>query len=406
MNLFSRIRQSSRELLLFASASLILGMAFSIVDSTFNNFLNDRFALGGFERSFLEFPRELPGFLVVFVSAALWFLCSRRLGVVTMLLGAAGVALIGFASSSYWVMIVWLFIYSLGNHLFMPISSTIGMELAREGQDGRRLGQLNSLRNLAAVLGSFSVVLGFRYLGFSFQHTFAISAVLLGVAAALLFIMKPEPVTEKRGFLQLHKEYRLYYILNVLSGARKQLFITFAPWVLVNVLGQPTQIMATLFTIGGVIGILFQPLLGWSIDKFGERVVLASEAVILIFVCFGYGFAKFLFPADMAFIVICACYLIDQMIFSVSMARATYMKKIALQPDHIQPALTAAVTIDHVFSISAALLGGVVWKVFGFQYVFLFGAVIAVVNFFTALQVHTPQPVTSSFRIGQRQENL
>ncbi len=391
MKLLSHIKQSSRELILFATASLILGMAFSVMDSTFNNFLNDRFALGGFERSFLEFPRELPGFLVVFVSAALWFLCSRRLGVVTMILCAAGMALIGFASSSYWVMIVWLFIYSLGNHLFMPISSTVGMELAREGQDGRRLGQLNSIRNLAAVLGSFGVVLGFKYLGFSFQHTFTIAAVLLGAAAALLFMMKPEAVAEKRGFLQLHKEYRLFYILNVLSGARKQLFITFAPWVLVSVLEQPTQIMATLFTIGGVIGILFQPLLGWAIDKFGERIVLASEAVILVFVCFGYGFAKFLLPAEIAFLVVCICFLVDQMIFSVSMARATYMKKIAIQPDHIQPALTAAVTIDHVFSISAALLGGIVWNAFGFQYVFLFGAVIAVINFFTALRVRTPQ---------------
>jgi MFS family permease len=406
MNLLSRIKQSSRELLLFASAALILGMAFSIVDATFNNFLNDRFALSGFERSFLEFPRELPGFLVVFVSAALWFLCSRRLGMVTMILSAAGAALIGFASSSYWVMVAWLFIYSLGNHLFMPIASTIGMELAREGQDGRRLGQLNSIRNLAAVLGSFSVVLGFKYLGFTFQHTFAIAAVLLVAAAVLLFMMKPERVVEKRGFLQLHKEYRLYYMLNVLSGARKQLFITFAPWVLVSVLGQPTQIMATLFTIGGVIGILFQPLLGWAIDRLGERTVLASEAVILVFVCFGYGFAKFILPVNTAFLVVCACFLIDQMIFSVSMARATYMKKIALQPDHIQPALTAAVTIDHVFSISAALLGGVVWNVFGFQYVFLLGAVIAVINFFTALRVRTPQKVISEFGIGQRQEHL
>jgi predicted MFS family arabinose efflux permease len=404
MKLLSRIKQSPRELILFASAALILGMAFSIVDATFNNFLNDRFALSGFERSFLEFPRELPGFLVVFVSAMLWFLCSRRLGVVTMILSAVGAALIGFASSSYWVMVIWLFIYSLGNHLFMPIASTIGMELAREGQDGRRLGQLNSIRNLAAVLGSFSVVLGFRYLGFGFQHTFAIAAVLLSLAAALLFMMKPEPVAEKRGFLQLHKEYRLYYILNVLSGARKQLFITFAPWVLVSVLGQPTQIMATLFTIGGVIGILFQPLLGWSIDKFGERTVLASEAVILVFVCFGYGFAKFIFPIDTAFLVVCVCFLVDQMIFSVSMARATYIKKIAIRPDHIQPALTAAVTIDHIFSISAALLGGIVWNIFGFQYVFLFGAAIAVINFFTALRVRTPQKVISRPGIGQRQE--
>ncbi len=390
MNFISRIKRSSRELILFATAALMLGMAFSMVDATFNNFLNDRFALTGFQRSFLEFPRELPGFLVVFVSAMLWFLCSRRLSVVAMILGAVGVLMIGFASSSYGVMLVWLFIYSMGQHLFMPLASTIGMELAREGQDGRRLGQLNSIRNFAVILGSFSVALGFKYLGFTFKHTFAISAVLLGIAAILLYLMRPEPIVEKRGFLQLHKEYRLYYILNVLSGARKQLFITFAPWVLVSVLGQPTQIMATLFTIGGVIGILFQPLLGWTIDKLGERVVLASEAVILVFVCFGYGFAKSLLPADTAFLVVCGCFLLDQMIFSVSMARATYMKKIAVQPAHIQPALTAAVTIDHVFSITAALVGGVIWNTFGYQYVFLLGVGIAVLNFFTALQVRLP----------------
>ncbi|MFZ5910380.1 MAG: MFS transporter [Chloroflexota bacterium] len=391
MNLLSRIRSSSRELLIFASAALALGMAFSMVDSTFNNFLNETFALTGFQRSFLEFPRELPGFLVVFVSAALWFLCSRRLGVVAMFLGAVGSLLIGFASSSYGIMVIWLFIYSTGNHLFMPIASTIGMELAREGQDGRRLGQLNSIRNFAAITGSFIVVLGFKYFGFTFQHTFSIAAGLLFLAAILLYTMKPEKVAERRGFLQLHKEYRLYYVLNILSGARKQLFITFAPWVLVSVLGQPTQIMATLYTIGGVIGVLFQPLLGWTIDKLGERTVLAAEAVILVFVCFGYGFAKFIFPADTAFLVVCACFLVDQMIFSVSMARATYMKKIAVQPDHIQPALTAAVTIDHIFSISAALVGGVIWNAFGFQYVFLLGVGIAVINFFTALQVRLPK---------------
>jgi predicted MFS family arabinose efflux permease len=390
MTIITRLKQSSRELILFAVAALMLGMAYSIFDSTFNNFLNETFSLTGFQRSFLEFPRELPGFLVVFVSAAIWFLCARRQMVVAMLLGMAGALLIGYASSSYGLMLVWLFIWSMGNHLYMPLASTIGMELAKAGQDGRRLGQLNAIRNFALVLGSFSVVLGFKYLNFTFRHTFTITAIFLGIAAVLLFFMTPEKIVTRPQFLKLHKEYNLYYLLNVISGARKQLFITFAPWVLVNVLEQPTQIMATLFTIGGIIGIIFQPILGWAVDKLGERVVLASEAVILIFVCFGYGFAIFLFPPQTAFLVVCICFLIDQMIFSVSMARSTYMKKIAKQPEDIQPALTAAVTIDHVFSITAALVGGLIWNKFGFQYVFLFGVLIAAINFFVALQVKIP----------------
>jgi hypothetical protein len=83
----SRLALYSRELKLFAVASLAVGMAYSMVDSVMNNFLNDRFALTGFQRSFLELPRELPGFLVVFITAMLWFLCSRRVGVLAMLLG-------------------------------------------------------------------------------------------------------------------------------------------------------------------------------------------------------------------------------------------------------------------------------------------------------------------------------
>ncbi|MBN2548758.1 MAG: MFS transporter [Anaerolineales bacterium] len=376
----TRIRQAPRELLIFISASLVLGFAYSMFDSIFNNFLNANFALTGFQRSFLELPRELPGFLVVFVSAALSFLCNRRVGAVALLLGAVGALLIGFGTTSYAVMCAWLFVYSMGQHLFMPVASAIGMELAREGKTGQRLGQLNAVRNLAAILGSFFVFLGFKYLGFTFQHVFVIAVVVLLAASALMFSMKPHQTSTPKTFLKLRKEYRLYYTLAVISGARKQIFITFAPWVLVQVFNQPTQIMATLFTIGGVIGIMFQPLLGWSVDRFGEKKVLALESIILVFVCLGYGFARDLLPEGTAFLVVCGCFLLDQMLFSVGMARSTYMKKIALQPGDIQPALAAGVSLDHIFSISGALLGGVIWSAFGFQFVFLMGGVIALIN--------------------------
>jgi predicted MFS family arabinose efflux permease len=387
------VKRIPRELLLFSLAVFALGIGTNIFDSTFNNFLDERFMITPFQRSFLEFPRELPGFLVVFVSAGLSFLCSRRLSAVTMLLSMVGVLLIGFLAPSYAWMTIWLFVYSLGQHLFMPLSSTIGMELAREGQIGRRLGQFNAIRNAAMIIGSFFVILGFRYLNFDFNNTFVASAVLFGIASLMLFSMKTVTPKPGKAFLRLHKEYRLYYALITISGARKQLFITFAPWVLVTVFNQPTQIIATLLLIGGVIGILFQPVLGRTIDRYGERFVLSSEAVILVFICFGYGFSKTLLPENIAFLVVCGCYLLDQMVFSVSMARSTYIKKIATHPDDVQSTLTAGVTIDHVFSISAALVGGAIWNAWGFQYVFAFGALIAIINFFVASRVRIPQLV-------------
>lgn len=387
----TRISNASGDLKLFALASFTLGMAYSLFDSIFNNFLNTRFSLTGFQRSFLEFPRELPGFLVVFVSAALWFLCSRRLGAVSMLMSMAGALLIGFASPRYEVMVIWLFLYSMGQHLFMPLASTIGMDLAKAGHDGQRLGQLNALRNVALIAGSGLVYVGFKFLGMTYQHTFVLATIGFAIASGLLFSMQKAQPKSSGVFLKLQRPYVLYYLLNILYGSRKQLFITFAPWVLVTIFNKPTEVMAQLFMIGGVIGILFQPFLGWMVDRLGERFVLSGEALLLVVVCLGYGFSRFFFPEDVAFLIACGCYLLDQMLMSVGMARATYIKKIARDPADVQPALTVAVTIDHVFSISVALLGGAIWNAWGYQYVFLMGVGIAILNFFAAIRVRVPE---------------
>jgi predicted MFS family arabinose efflux permease len=395
------INRVPRELKLFFAMTLALGIGASMMDSTLNNFLNDRFALTGLQRSVLEFPRELPGFLTAFAAALLWFLCSRRLGAVSMLFCALGAALIGFVSRTYFVMLAWLFLYSLGQHLFIPLSSSIGMELAREGREGRRLGQLNAARNFAAIGGSFIVFVGFKFLGFSFHHTFLLATAAFLTAAVIMFTMKPKKGQSARVYLTLRREYTLYYVLSILYGSRKQIFMTFAPWVLVTVFHQPTQTIATLLTIGGIIGLFFQPLLGYTTDRLGERFVLASEAFLLIFVCAGYALGRSLLTEKTAFLVACVCFVLDQMLMSVNMARATYIKKMAIDPAHVQPALTTSVTIDHAFSITVAIVGGLIWNSLGFEYVFLLGAFIAVANLVAALRIRIPARAIRSAESAQ-----
>jgi len=395
-SLRARIINLPRELAIFIIASFAVGMAGSLVDSVFNNYLDATFALSGFQRSFLEFPRELPGFLVLFASALLWFLDSRRLGAISLLLTGVGIFLVGAVSHSYISMVICVFTFSMGLHLYMPVATTIGMELAAEGKTAQRLGQFNAIRNLAVIIGSGLVYLGFKFLNFTFSTTFIIAAIIYIISMVLVGTMKRSEVKSvtRRVFLKLRKEYSLYYGLSVLSGARKQIFMTFAPWVIVTIFDKPTQTIATLVLIGGVVGILFQPLLGRLIDRLGERTVMMAEAVLLVPVCLAYGFSKSIFSNETAFLITCACYLIDQVLMSVGMARSTYMKKIALQSADIQPALSAALSIDHFFSIGVALIGGVLWNKLGFQYVFLFGVFIAVLNFFTAMRVRVPKKET------------
>jgi predicted MFS family arabinose efflux permease len=383
----TRVHRVPRAFLIFAAGAALFAFGQAGVNAVFNNFLHDTYAIGDMQRGLVEWPRELPGFLVVFVSALLYLMSPRRLAALANLLAGLGVAGIAFCSRGYGSMLAWLFLLSIGQHLFIPLLSAVTMEFASEDKVGRRLGQINGASNLAGVAGSLLVMLGFRVFGFTFTTAFAIAAACMVVAAAFLRAMPRETVLGDKSRFVWRREYGLFYWLNVLFGTRKQIFLTFSPWVLVTVFKLSTQTVATLFFVGGLIGIGFNPLLGRAIDRLGERVVLMGEAAVLVFVCMGYGFSQRLFSGHIAVGVACACFVLDQMLMSVGMARATYLKKIAVRPGDVPQTLMMGVSIDHVFSILVASLGGIIMVRFGYEYVFLLGALIAVVNLFSAARV-------------------
>ncbi len=366
---------------LYFIAILAMGLAGAMVDSSFNNFLKANWDIGGLARSSLELPRELPGFLNVFVAASLAFLPGRRIGAVAFALQAAGIALLALFSSSFSVMTIWLFMYSLGQHVFLPLQQSIGMELASEGGEGALLGRANATRNLAQVAGGGFVFVAFGVFHVSFQGNFLIVALVLLAGAAALALMSTPKRDHKTSGLILKRKYGLFYLLSVLFGTRKQLFITFAPWVIVSVYGKPTSVMAVLYLLGGLAGVFFQPLLGRMVDKRGSRFMLGLEALLLVPVCLFYGFARFVFSDQVAFIIISGAYIMDSVLLSFGMARSIYLKKIADTPADIAPTLAMGISIDHVFSISVALISGIIWDRAGYQWVFMAGAGIAVLNF-------------------------
>lgn len=388
--IIARWKTLSPDLRRFFWATFLFGLGSACFDSVFNNFLHTRFDLDAFGRTFLEFPRETPGLLTVVFAALLFFIGSRRRAAWSFLFCAAGLALMGTVSLNYAVMLCWLFLFSVGQHLWLPLSSSIGMELAAAGGDGRRLGQLNAVRNAAAIVGSGLIFLLFWLFPLPLEAGFWVASATFLAGSLVLFRLTPDAPRRAKIYWNFPPEYRRFYALTVLYGSRKQIFLTFSPWVLVSVLGQPVTVIAVLLTLGGALGILFQPLLGKAIDVWGEKTVLALEAFLLIFVCIAYALGPLLLPPFWALLTASACFLADQILMSVGMARATYLKKIARSPEEVTPTLTMAVSVDHVFSISVAVGGGLLWFAFGFWTVFVFGAGIAAVNLVTALGIRMP----------------
>jgi predicted MFS family arabinose efflux permease len=376
--------RDARDYRLFLAATILVGLGSCVNTSIFNNYLKDVFNLDVARRTFLELPRETPGFLVSLLVATLAALGEVRIAMVANLAASAGMLALGWIPSSFVLMVSSTFLYSAGQHVYMPLSSAIGMGFAAEGKEGSALGRI-SATSTTAILGGTLVLLGLLKLAdLSYRAAFTAGAGFYLAAALALLSMSPRRSPGKPRRLVVKRRYARYYVLSVLYGARKQLFITFGPWMLVDLFRQDASAMTLIALVAAAATIGAQALAGKLTDRFGPRAVLGGEAFVTIFVCMIYAFSPELLPAGTALVVVAACYVIDQASNSVGMARAVYASRIAEQPADVSPTLSIGISIDHVASMTIPMIGGIAWMgggARGYRWVFLGGAAIAALNF-------------------------
>ena len=367
-------------LLLFAAASLLMGLYSGLYDPSFNNYLAQTHNATPLARGAVEFPREMPGFLVVFIVTALMFLADTRIAALSALLVGLALWGQGFLSPDLKWVVVWMVMWSTGAHVYMAIAPSIGIRLARAGQEGRRLGQIGFLESLGALLGLTIVYWGASRWHFSFAFIFGLAGIFALSAAISLFLIKPAPLENPARRLVFKKKYSLFYWLNIVFGARKQIFLTFAPWVLIRVFGCGVETFALLGFLGTVLSLVFRPLLGQAIDRLGEKVIISAESIVLVLMSLLYGFSSSWFSQETALIITMACFVADQLLFSVRIARTTYLNRIVDHPDDLTPTISMGLSLDHAVSMLIPLGGGLLWTYYGYIPVFLASGVLALTN--------------------------
>ncbi len=376
---FSNLR-SDKDFSLFLFAGLFGGIATGIFMTIFNNYLSDIFNLTADGRGLVEFPRELPGVLIVFVLAFLAFLGDIRIIFVGTLAAAAGLLGLGVLSPTFGTMLIWMMVFSMGQHIMFTITPAIGMSLSDRAEHGVRLGRISAYTITGMLIAYAIVWLGFKYLNFTYGFAFIIATVFMLFSAVFVFFMHPRKPEKRKIRFVFKKEFRLFYALSVVNGARKQIFLTFAPWVLIRMFQMDASTFAILGVVVAAVSILTRKLVGKAIDIKGERFILTLEAVILVAVCIGYAYAAELFTAGVAIVIIAGCYVLDNSMSSVEMARSTYVQKIAKDPADVTPTISTGISIDHVVAMSIPYFGGLLWAAVGYQYVFLAAAAIALIN--------------------------
>jgi predicted MFS family arabinose efflux permease len=385
---------------IFIAVSVFTGIAIGLSDSILANYFKEAYEVTPQQRGFIEFPRELPGILALLVIAALSSLKNVKTAIITQILALGGLAALGLMRPSFAVMCVFLFIYSLGVHMYMPLNDSIGLSIAKAcGKGtGRTMGRFQSARMAATMCAGILIFFGFRYGWFSFNTpivVFLIAVAAFAFAAVFLAVLrKKEPVVETDAPVNakfvFRKEYIRYYVICALFGGRKQIMIVYSPWVLIELLGFRADTMSILAVIGAFIGIFFLPVVGKWIDRFGVRKIMMVEAFAFIIIYIAYGLlsrwvsGSAVNPGGILMILVYLLNIIDRMTGQFGMDRAIYMRQIAVTPEDVTPSLSLGMSIDHVLAIAGATACGAIWAHFGPEYVFVVAGVLSLVNLFVA----------------------
>lgn len=385
----------SKDLFLFLLVSVLMGFVLAVESTTFANRLFEDLDFSVMERSALEAPRELPGLLTVVMIGLLGGMGDVRMAALANIIGGIGLMAFGQVPASFSLVLVTLLLYSTGQHLYFPLSSSIAMGFAKGGQMGERLGQIQGLGSASIIVSSGLLYLLYKFMDLSYGTVFTFAGgvlVLVGILFLFMHNNKKETVHEKRFVFK--KEYRMYYALAVVNGARKQITLTFAPWLLIDIFGQPVTMIAGLFFLVCVLNLFFKPWYGRLIDRRGETFALELEAVVMFLACLGFAFSKSLFPFQLALIFTGVCYVADKLMESAGMARATYARKMCASPAEVSKTLAMGQSMDHVVSMSIPLLAGYIWYAngsIGYVYVFVGGMAISIINFILASRLRVPE---------------
>ena len=112
---------------LFLIAFVLFTFANGFGGSIISNYFKGVYQVDSVQRGLLEIPRELPGVVGVFVITALSGCGNLTLAMISFFLYAVGMFVLGLLSPGYLLMQLFVFTYSLGDHIVMPVRDAIAM---------------------------------------------------------------------------------------------------------------------------------------------------------------------------------------------------------------------------------------------------------------------------------------
>lgn len=354
---FSFVRQPVFLLILMAFA---MPMAFSVWTALLNNFVIEMAGFTGVEIGWLHSIREIPGLLAVGVIFVLLFVREQLLALLSLILLGIASGLTAFFPQ-FGGIIILTFLASIGFHYFEAANQSLQLQWIDKKVAPQTLGWISAVGSFSSLVAYGTLVVTWKAFNLSFGFVYLTSGAITVLIAVLCLLFYPRFETPRVQINKviIRKKYWLYYALQVMSGARRQIFLVFAAFMMVEKFSFQVHEVTILFLLNFIVSMLFAPIVGKAINLFGERWILIVEYVGLTIIFLAYaGIYYFDWTVTVGIILFIA----NHLFFSMSFAIKTYFQKIA-EPYDIGSSVAVAFTINHIPAVFLPAVLGYIWIV-------------------------------------------
>ena len=383
----------SRPEVLFLLMAGAVPLSFATWQALLNNFAIERAAFSGAEMGILQSLREVPGFLAFTVVFLLLLLREQHIALISLALLGIGTALTGFFPTVIGLYLTTV-VMSVGFHYYETIQTSLSLQWIEKERTAEILGRIIAVGAFTSIVAFAAIWTAFDMASLDFVTVYVLGGgvtVMIAIACWLFFPQFPGKVKQRRQ-LVLRKRYWLYYALTFLSGARRQIFIVFAGFLMVEKFGYSVAAISVLFLVNATLNMLFAARIGRIIGKVGERAALVFEYAGLVIVFVAYAFVE---SAHVA----AGLYIVDHFFFALAIAIKTYFQKIA-DPADIASSAGVSFTINHIAAVVLPAALGILWLTSPAA-VFLAGAGLAGFSLLLSLNIPTHPEQGNEVTVGR-----
>jgi len=345
--------------LLFLMAAA-MPVAFATWSALLNNFVIEVADFDGSDIGWLHTVREIPGFLAVGVIAIIIFVREQVLGLVSLMLLGVATAMTAWFPTLGGILTITM-LSSIGFHYYETVNQSLQLQWLNKLRAPRVLGWLVAAGSAATLVAYGLIVVLWEPLNLTYNIVYMLAGGFTAAVALFCLVAYPqfEAPNPQVKRMVLRRRYWLYYLLQFMAGARRQIFIVFAGFMMVEKFGFAVHEVTALFLINLVANMIFAPMMGQAVYRYGERATLLFEYAGLVIVFLAYGGIYYF---GWGVILAAVLYVIDHLFFVLALALKTYFQKIA-DPGDIAPTAAVAFTINHIAAVFLPVGLGYLWLI-------------------------------------------